>query len=70
MLKWLSHQTTAVKRRQIFSYVKTEITEMGGTERTILNYVKECVRYALIEDTKNGFKITNYGRKWLERHSH
>ena len=70
LLKWLSHQESAVRRSAVIAYVKTEITEMGGTERTIMGYLRDCVNYALVEEKGARFKITNYGLKWLERHSH
>ena len=68
LLKWLSHQQSPVHRSAILAYVKVEVTEMGATERTVLGYLKDCAKYALIEEKGGKFKITNYGLKWLERH--
>ena len=68
LLKWLSHQQTPVRRSAIIAYIKTEVTEMGATERTALSYLKDCAKYSLVEEKAGKFKITGYGIKWLERH--
>ena len=70
LLKWLRDvQNKGATRSQIISYIKIEITKMGGTERTAVSYFRDCAKYALIEEKTRRFFITNFGKKWLERHS-
>lgn len=73
LLKWLRDvvKKEGVNRSQAISYIKVEVTCMGATERTALSYLEDCGHYGLIEVLANNkFRITTYGKKWLERHSH
>lgn len=73
LLKWLRDvvKKEGVNRHQIISYIKVEITSMGATERTAIKYLEDCGHYGLIETMgTHRFRISSYGKKWLERHSH
>ena len=69
ILGWLITQEKGVATRGLRAYVKWEITEGGGTDNSIKKYVEDLDRGGLIEYGHPFWKITNAGRKWLERHS-
>jgi len=69
-LKWLRDVQSEATRGQCVSFIKTEVTEMGATEKTAVNYIVDCAHYGLIEEKRGRFRITEAGKKWLERHSH
>jgi len=68
-LKWLLNTQKNANMAQCISFIRVEVTEMGGTERTARNYVKDCGHYGLIEEKRGKFSLTPSGEKWLERHS-
>ena len=68
-LTWLRDTQQKANMGQCVAYIRTEVTEMGGTERTARTYVKDCGHYGLIEEKRGKFSITIFGEKWLERHS-
>jgi predicted transcriptional regulator len=70
MLQWLQDVQNEATLSQLISYVKMEVTRMGGTERTIRSYIEDCHKYGLIEFKGNPprWRITNAGRKWLEKY--
>jgi len=73
LLKWFRDVQATATRGQVIAYTKMEITSMGATERTAISYLEDCGHYGLIEtmrDHPGRFKISNAGKKWLERHSH
>jgi hypothetical protein len=72
LLKWLRDVQETATRSQVISYIKVEVTSMGATERTAISYLEDCGNYGLIEESADHrrFKISAYGKKWLEGHSH
>jgi len=69
LLKWLLNIQKTATLAQCVAFIRVEITEMGGTERTARSYVNDCGHFGLIEESRGRFKITPFGQKWLERHS-
>ena len=69
LVKWLDVQEKGATTQAIREYVKWEITEGGATDNTIRKYIDDLHRAALIEYTHPFWKVTNAGKKWLERHS-
>jgi hypothetical protein len=53
----------------ILKYAKWEITEGGATDNTIKKYIEDLEGACLIEYKHPFWKITNNGKKWLERHN-
>lgn len=57
--------TTAAIRK----YTKWEITEGGATNPTIKKYIEDLHNGGIIEYKHPFWKLTKYGKLWLERHS-
>jgi len=68
MLKWLSQFDKGQTLAAIVSYTKCEITELGATDNTIKKYIRDLDHARLIEYKHPYWKITDFGRRWLERH--
>jgi hypothetical protein len=68
MVKWLSTQENGATVQAILQYTKWEITEGGATDSTIKNYIEDLDKASIIEYTHPFWKVTNYGKTWLERH--
>jgi len=69
LLKWLSSLENGATTHGILQYVKWEITEGGATDNSIKKYIDDLSRACLIEYKHPFWKVTNAGKKWIERHS-
>jgi hypothetical protein len=69
MVKWIASQEKGVTVQAILQYTKWEITEGGATDNTIKKYIEDLDKAGIIEYKHPFWKITNFGRTWLERHS-
>ncbi len=69
LMKWLVVQEKGVTVQAIVHYVKWEITEGGATDKSIKKYIEDLSRASLIEYKHPFWKVTNAGKRWLERHS-
>jgi hypothetical protein len=69
LLKWLSTQANGATVQAILQYTKWEITEGGATDNAIKKYIEDLDKAGLIDYVHPFWKITNAGKKWLERHS-
>lgn len=68
MVKWLASQEKGATVQAILQYTKWEITEGGATDSTIKKYIDDLSKAQIIEYAHPFWKVTNYGRTWLERH--
>jgi hypothetical protein len=69
LLKWLATQQNGATVQAILQYTKWEITEGGATDNAIKKYIEDLDKAGLIEYVHPFWRITNAGKKWLERHS-
>jgi len=69
LVKWLSQQEKGATVQAIVQYTKWEITEGGATDNSIKKYVEDLDRATIIEYKHPFWKVTTYGKEWLERHS-
>ena len=69
LARWLVQHENGQTVQAILHYVKWEITEGGATDNSIKKYIDDLERGAIIEYKHPFWKVTNYGKKWLERHS-
>ena len=69
LLRWLALQEKGATVQAILHYVKWEITEGGATNNAIKKYIADLDRAAPIEYKHPFWKVTKYGKEWLERHS-
>jgi hypothetical protein len=69
LVKWLASQENGATVQAIVHYVKWEITEGGATDNAIKKYIEDLDKAAIIEYKHPFWKVTKYGKKWLERHS-
>ena len=69
LLKWLVTQEKGATTSAILHQVKWEITEGGATDNSIKRYIEDLDKAVLIEYNHPFWKVTNAGKKWLERHS-
>lgn len=69
VLKWVASQANGATRQAIVFHAKWEIAEGGATDNTITKYIEDLEKARLIEYKQPFWKITNYGKEWLERHS-
>jgi predicted transcriptional regulator len=69
LVKWLVSQENGATVQAIVHYVKWEITEGGATDNAIKKYIEDLDKAAIIEYKHPFWKVTNYGKEWLERHS-
>ena len=67
MLKWLTSKRK-VTVAQLQHQVKTEITEMGGTDRTIRSYIADCINAGFIKDEGAFLSATPLAKEWVARH--
>ena len=68
LLKWLVLKENGATVQAIVHYVKWEIAEGGATKNTAKKYIEDLDEAALIEYKYPFWKVTNAGKKWLERH--
>ena len=68
IVKWLASQEKGATVQAILQYTKWEITEGGATDSTIKKYIEDLGKSQIIEYEHPFWKVTNYGRTWLERH--
>lgn len=70
LLKWLHAKTKrggGATRREIVSHVILEVTDLGATKRTVLNYLQTCLELGLVSIHRNRYRLTSVGKNWLER---
>lgn len=68
MVKWIASQENGATVQAILQYTKWEITEGGATDNTIKKYIQDLGHAAIIEYEHPLWKITKFGKTWLERH--
>jgi len=68
IVKWLITQQEGATVQAILQYTKWEITEGGATDNTIKKYIEDLKKASIIEYNHPFWKVTEYGKKWLERH--
>jgi hypothetical protein len=68
IVKWLAAQEKGATVQAILQYTKWEITEGGATDNTIKKYIEDLGKATIIEYEHPFWKVTNYGKMWLERH--
>ena len=69
IVEWLASQERGQTTGAIRTHTKWEITEGGATDNTIKKYIKDLDRASLIEYKHPFWRVTKYGKEWLERHS-
>jgi hypothetical protein len=69
MIKWLSRQEKGATVQAIRQETKWEITEGGAIDATIKKYIEDLDHAGIIEYKHPFWLVTNYGKKWLEKHS-
>jgi len=69
IMKWLVTQKDGATVQALRSYIKWEITEGGATNSTIKKYVEDLKAGSLIEYKHPYWRVTNFGKTWLARHS-
>ena len=68
MVEWLASLEDGATVQAIRAYTKWDITEGGATDTTIKKYIENLNRGRLIKYQHPYWKVTQYGRKWLEEH--
>ena len=68
LVKWLASHENGQTVQAILHYVKWEITEGGATDNAIKKYIDDLSRAVIIEYKHPFWKVTNYGKKWQEKH--
>ena len=68
IVTWLTSQENGATVQAILHYTKWEITEGGATDNTIKKYVEDLSKAKIMEYAHPFWKVTNYGKMWLERH--
>lgn len=70
IVKWLaSLEREKATVPAIFKHVKWEITEGGATNSTIRKYIEDLAQGGIIEYQHPFWKVTKFGRTWIDRHS-
>lgn len=69
IVKWLETQKDGATTQAMYAYIKWEITEGGATDSTIRKYMKDLEAGSLIEYKHPYWHVTEFGKKWLSRHS-
>jgi predicted transcriptional regulator len=62
-------QEKGATTQAILHQTKWEITEGGATDNTIKKYIEDLSRAGLIEYQHPFWKVTRYGKTWLEKHA-
>jgi hypothetical protein len=68
IVKWLAAQENGATVQAILQYTKWEITEGGATDATIKKYIEDLNKGGIIEYRHPFWKVTNYGKRWLDLH--
>jgi hypothetical protein len=68
MVAWLATQEKGATVQAILHQTKWEITEGGATDATIKRYIQDLDNAKIIEYKHPYWKVTEYGRTWLETH--
>ena len=68
LLKWLESKEKGVTLSAIITHTKVEITQLGATTNTIRKYVRDLHSSGLIEFKQPFWKISKFGKEWLERY--
>jgi len=69
MVKWLTTKENGATVQAILQYTKWEITEGGATDNTIKKYIEDLHHAGITEYVHPFWKVTPYGKQWLERHA-
>lgn len=71
LLVWLLAKTKSsngASRMEVLRHVALEITELGATERTTINYLKTLDGLGLVKvDSLGKYTVTKVGENWLKR---
>lgn len=69
LLKWLeSKKEKGATLSAIITHTKVEITLLGATTNTIKKYVDDLGTNGLIHYKHPFWKISEFGKEWLERY--
>ena len=68
LLKWLDSKEKGATLSAIITHTKVEITQLGATTNTIRKYVDDLHRSGLIGYQHPFWKISKFGKEWLERY--
>ena len=68
LLKWLATKEDGVTVPAIHAQVRNDITQLGATSKTIQSYIVDLDSAGFIEYKHPNWRITKFGRDWLERH--
>lgn len=69
MVKWLDAQEKGATVQAILQCTKWEIAEGGATDNTIKKYIEDLHHAGIIQYEHPFWKVTAYGKMWLERHA-
>lgn len=69
ILEWMNTKEKGVTVKAFHYHVKWEITEGGASDKAIKKYLEDLHQGGLIENKHPFWKISELGKKWLERHS-
>lgn len=67
MLIWLAEQPKGVLVGNLIRHVELEITEMGGSTRTIRSYIERCRSQGLIKSEGTRLICTHKCKNWLQK---
>jgi len=68
LLKWLVSLEKGATAAEIRQHVKCGITELGASDNTIRKYIEDLKGAGLIEYEHPFWKVTKFGRDWLDEH--
>jgi hypothetical protein len=69
LIKWLATQENGATVQAMLQYTKWEITEGGATDNAIIKYIEDLSKARIIEYNHPFWKVTQFGKEWLERHN-
>ena len=67
IVAWLLTEEKATTSK-IIHHIKWEITEGGATDNTCKKYIKDLDKAGIIRYNHPYWTITEYGKKWLDKH--
>jgi predicted transcriptional regulator len=69
LMRWLALQEKGATVQAIVYYVKWEIAEGGAADKAVKKYIEDLSKASFVEYNHPFWKVTNAGKRWLERHS-
>lgn len=67
MLMWLNDQPKGAMIGALIRHVELEITDMGGSTRTIRSYIERCRSQGLIKAEGTRLICTHKCKNWLQK---